>query len=142
MVESNALSINGAFYGNLHGSGHIMTAFCHDPESEYNEGTAVMGSTTTAVRDPFFFRWHSFIDDLFLRHKETLPPYSNDELKYDNVHITEIEFISTETDATTTELKTFWQKTDVNISNGLDFQASGPTYVRFTHLNYEPFSYR
>lgn len=39
-------------------------------------------------------------------------------------------------------IETSWQKTDVNISNGLDFQASGSIYVRFTHLNYEPFSYR
>lgn len=80
-----------------------MAAYCHDPESEYNEGAGVMASVTTALRDPFFFRWHSFIDSVFTRHKDTLTPYTNDELKYNNVHVTKVEFIFNETKANTTE---------------------------------------
>lgn len=142
VVESSVLSVNRRYYGDLHNNGHQMIAFVHDPEAKYNEGPAVMANVTTAVRDPFFFRWHAFIDALFMRHKDTLTPYPNDQLAYDNIQITKVECISSETNEPTTELKTFWQKTDVNIANGLDFQKTGPMYIRFTHLNYEPFSYR
>lgn len=142
LTEASALSINQQYYGSLHNNGHNVTAYCHDPEAKYNAGAAVMGSTTTAARDPFFYRWHSFIDEIFMRHKDILTPYPNDQLKYDNVTITKVEFVLNETNATTSELKTFWQKSDVNIAFGLDFQGPGPLYICFTHLNYEPFSYR
>ena len=36
----------------------------------------------TSSRDPAFYRWHLFIDDVFLRYKDTLPPY-----KIEEVHI-------------------------------------------------------
>ncbi|KAI4454575.1 larval storage protein/phenoloxidase [Holotrichia oblita] len=37
--------------------------------------------------------------------------------------------------------KTFWQQSDVDMSRGLDFQERGSVFVRFTHLQQEPFSY-
>ena len=40
-----------------------------------------MGDTSTAMRDPVFFRWHKFIDSLFQEFIETrLPPYSTKEV--------------------------------------------------------------
>ena len=47
----------------------------------------VMGDTTTAIRDPVFFRWHKFIDDTFVLHKETLAPYEEDDLRFDSVNL-------------------------------------------------------
>lgn len=35
-----------------------------------------MGDTATAMRDPIFYRFHAFIDRVFLEHKNTLPEYS------------------------------------------------------------------
>lgn len=39
-----------------------------------------MGDTATAMRDPIFYRWHAFIDDLFQEHKNTLPRYTEDQV--------------------------------------------------------------
>ena len=50
----------------------------------------VMDDTGTAVRDPIFFRWHKFIDDLFVRHKNKLTPYSADDLSFNPVCLEEI----------------------------------------------------
>lgn len=42
----------------------------------------------------------------------------------------------------TNNLVTFWNKSDVDLSRGLDFAPRGPLLARFTHLNHSPFSYR
>lgn len=39
-------------------------------------------------------------------------------------------------------LQTFWQQSDVDLSRGMDFQPRGSVFVRFTHLNHRPFSYK
>lgn len=40
-----------------------------------------MGDTATAMRDPVFYRWHSYIDDIFQEYKATLPGYSVKNVK-------------------------------------------------------------
>lgn len=92
------------------------------------------------MRDIVFYEWHTFVNDLFEQHKLTLPPYTDTELKLDNVKIDNVELICG--GAYVNELRTFWQKTDVNLQNGLDFAAAGTIYVTFSHLNYEKFSYK
>ncbi|XP_033099168.1 phenoloxidase subunit 1-like [Anneissia japonica] len=44
-----------------------------------------MGATETAVRDPVFFRWHKYIDNLFFMHKSMLDPYSTRDLGFNNI---------------------------------------------------------
>lgn len=48
--------------------------FCinQNPQENYS----VMGDPTTALRDPVFYRWHAYIDDIFQEFKATIPPYS------------------------------------------------------------------
>jgi tyrosinase len=77
------LSVNSNFYGDIHNQGHNMVSLIHDPDNRYMEAAGVMGDTATAMRDPFFYRWHAFIDDVFNDYKKTLPPYSKDELAFD-----------------------------------------------------------
>jgi len=40
------------------------------------ETFSIMGEPATAMRDPIFYRFHAFTDDIFLEHKNTLPEYS------------------------------------------------------------------
>lgn len=42
----------------------------------YLEDFAVIGDVTTAMRDPAFYKWHGYLDDIFERHKEKLPSYT------------------------------------------------------------------
>jgi hemocyanin-like protein len=57
------------FYGSLHNSGHGMLANLSPG------GNGVMTDTSTAVRDPIFYRWHRHVDDLFAGWQETLLPH-------------------------------------------------------------------
>lgn len=40
----------------------------------------VMAKTSVSMRDPLFYKWHGFLDDLFLEFKDTLTPYTDDEV--------------------------------------------------------------
>lgn len=35
------------------------------------ESFSVMADEATTMRDPFFYRWHAWIDDTFQKHKES-----------------------------------------------------------------------
>lgn len=35
-----------------------------------------MGDPSTAMRDPIFYRWHAYTDDIFQEYKATIPSYS------------------------------------------------------------------
>lgn len=44
------------------------------------EQFGVMGDSATAMRDPIFYRWHAYVDDIFNLFKSKLPPYNNDRV--------------------------------------------------------------
>lgn len=39
-----------------------------------------MGDPATAMRDPVFYRWHAFVDDIFQEHKNLLPRYNTQQV--------------------------------------------------------------
>lgn len=41
-----------------------------------------MGDSATAMRDPVFYRWHAFIDNIFEDFKATLPRYTVKQVRY------------------------------------------------------------
>lgn len=141
MVEASILSPNREFYGTLHNNGHSFGGYLHDPTNRYLESFNVFADEATNMRDPFFYRWHSFIDDLFQKFKESAnnPPYARSELENPGVQISSVRIESSTGNQNT--LNTFWMQSDVDLSRGLDFSDRGPVYVRFTHLNHRPFRY-
>lgn len=77
MIEASpVLSPNIEFYGNIHNSGHLFNAYIHDPDHRHLEHFAAMGESTTAMRDPVFYRWHAFIDDIFQVYKRSISRYT------------------------------------------------------------------
>lgn len=98
-----------------------------------------MGDSTTAMRDPVFYRWHAFIDDIFQQYKQQLTPYTAQQLTFTGVRVDDIQVKSQNGNPNTFE--TFWQKSDMNISRGLDFLPHGKMFVRYTHLQHTPFEY-
>ncbi|CAK1541545.1 unnamed protein product [Leptosia nina] len=141
LIEASVLSPNRDFYGDLHNNGHSFSAYMHDPTHKYLESFGVMGDEATTMRDPFFFRWHSFIDDLFHKFKESthVPRYTRSELENRDVKITSARIESSGGETNT--LNTFWMASDVDLSRGLDFSNRGAVYARFTHLNHRDFQY-
>lgn len=51
-----------------HGAGHIITAWIMHPRSGLPMGA--IGNTRSAIRDPFFWRWHKHVDELAYQLQE------------------------------------------------------------------------
>ncbi|VVC24126.1 Hypothetical protein CINCED_3A001218 [Cinara cedri] len=140
IIEASILSVNPFLYGSLHNNGHNAISYIHDPDNRYLENYGVMGDSATAMRDPIFYRWHAYIDDIFTEFKSTLPGYTVQNLNFDNVKVQSVEI--TAAGVPRNELATFWQQSDVDLSRGLDFLPRGSVFARFTHLQHAPFSYK
>jgi tyrosinase len=140
MIESSILSPNRTFYGDMHNMGHVFISYVHDPDHRHLESFGVMGDSATAMRDPIFYRWHSYIDDIFQEYKATLPRYTENQLNFPGVTVSKVEIQVQGGSANT--LNTFWQQSDVDMSRGMDFQPRGSVFVRFTHLQHQPFTYK
>ena len=80
LIEASSLTVNRQLYGNLHNMGHNLISLAHDPDARFREDISVMGDVTTAMRDPIFYRWHSFIDQIFTKFKDLLPSYDNNQV--------------------------------------------------------------
>uniref|UniRef100_A0A1B6MSZ9 Tyrosinase copper-binding domain-containing protein n=1 Tax=Graphocephala atropunctata TaxID=36148 RepID=A0A1B6MSZ9_9HEMI len=140
MMESSILSVNRFLYGDLHNIGHVAIALSHDPDHRHLETFGVMGDPATAMRDPIFYRWHAFIDDIFQEHKNLLPRYTVNQLGFNGVQMRSAE-INVQGQPKNL-LLTLWQQSDVDLSRGLDFTPRGNVFARFTHLQHVPFSYK
>ncbi|XP_077295280.1 phenoloxidase subunit 2-like isoform X2 [Arctopsyche grandis] len=140
IMESSMLSPNANFYGDFHNSGHLFTAYVHDPDNKYLELFGVMADEATTMRDPFFYRWHAQIDNIFQKFKSSaaVQPYNRAQLTNPNITITSINVNG---GAKPNVIQTLWMQSDVDLSRGLDFSNRGPVLVRFTHLNHIPFTY-
>lgn len=139
IMESSTLSPNRQLYGDLHNMAHVFISYAHDPDHRHLESFGVMGDTATAMRDPVFYRWHAYVDDMFQTHKEMLTPYTTAQLTFNNVTVTGLEVRADGMQPNM--LGTFWQQSDVNLARGLDFVPRGDVFARFTHLQHDPFSF-
>uniref|UniRef100_A0A1I8NVC5 tyrosinase n=1 Tax=Stomoxys calcitrans TaxID=35570 RepID=A0A1I8NVC5_STOCA len=139
MMESSILSPNRSLYGDFHNMGHILISYAHDPDHRHLENFGVMGDTTTAMRDPVFYRWHGHIDDIFHEHKRRLQPYGLSKLEYKGITVEGLQVVSDGGMANV--FTTFWQQSDLDLSRGMDFVPRGNVFARFTHLQHTPFTY-
>ncbi|XP_053963742.1 phenoloxidase 2-like [Anastrepha ludens] len=139
MMESSIISPNRSLYGDFHNMGHVFISYSHDPDHRHLESFGVMGDSATAMRDPVFYRWHAYIDDIFQEHKTRLTPYTLPELSYQGVSVTGVQ-VAPE-GGQPNVLQTFWQQSDVDLSRGMDFVPRGNVFARFTHLQHTPFTY-
>lgn len=68
-AEPTIGSVSRDYYGNYHGTGHVLIA-----QASGAPERGVMTDDATTVRDPIFFRWHKHIDDIHVRWQERQPP--------------------------------------------------------------------
>ena len=73
-AEASLGGADPARYGNLHNIGHVIIGTIPDPANAGPQQGGVMLSTDVAIRDPVFYRWHRFIDDLLFKWQEKQPP--------------------------------------------------------------------
>ena len=138
MMEASDISPNLQLYGDLHNMGHTFISYAHDPDHRHLESFGVMGDAATAMRDPVFYNWHAWIDDIFQTHKQQLVPYTANQLNYTGITIGALLIQADGGEANT--LNTFWQQSDVDLSRGMDFVPRGSVFARFTHLQHVPYT--
>lgn len=67
---------------------------------------------------------------------------ANTEIAYNGIVVTSVNVqITRGKNSRPNMLLTFWQKSDVDLSAGLDFGPEGNVYAEFTHLQNAPFEY-
>ncbi|CAL4063450.1 unnamed protein product, partial [Meganyctiphanes norvegica] len=134
------LSVNPDFYGSLHSAGHDIIGFIHDPQGHHKEEVGVIGDTSTSCRDPAFWRWHKFVDDVFNEYKMLQEPYKDNELILESVEVESVTVTSGILDDNV--LETGWNKRTIEASRGLDFRSEGRSIkVNLEHLTHRPFTY-
>ncbi|KAG8191448.1 hypothetical protein JTE90_020700 [Oedothorax gibbosus] len=138
IIESSYESVNHAFFGSLHNWGHVLFAAASDPDGRYKLNPGVMDDTATALRDPIFYRWHRFIDDLFQDYKKSLSPYSKSDLGFGMVKVKDICIRAEEPDV----IKTFFKEDLLDVSHAYYFGRHGSVKVRYQHLDHEKFTYK
>uniref|UniRef100_A0A2I9LP22 Hemocyanin AA6 chain n=1 Tax=Centruroides hentzi TaxID=88313 RepID=A0A2I9LP22_9SCOR len=137
IIESSDESKNVEYYGSLHNWGHVMMANITDPDHRFQENPGVMSDTSTSLRDPIFYRWHRFIDNIFQEYKCSLHPYTIDELSYPGVQIVSISVNS----KTANVITTLTKEDELELSHGINFGTDQSVKVKYHHLDHEPFSY-
>ncbi|GFW92072.1 hemocyanin C chain [Trichonephila clavipes] len=137
IIESSHESKNPEFYGSLHNWGHVLMANVLDPDGRYQNNPGVMDDSATSLRDPIFYRWHRFIDDMFNEYKKKLPVYTKDDLGFSGVEIESVRVVAHQENVVTT---TFEEET-LDLSNAMNFGRTGAVKIRYQHLDHEPFNY-
>ncbi|CAM1332236.1 PPO3 (predicted) [Pycnogonum litorale] len=137
LVESSHESINKAYYGSLHNWGHVIMASAHDPDGRYQENPGVMCDTATALRDPIFYRWHKWMDDMFQAYKNTLPEYNKTQLAFPKVAVKNVTVNATIPNVITT----FWKEAELEMTEGINFGKPGSVKCKYEHIAHEPFTY-
>ncbi|MDB2439450.1 hypothetical protein N9W89_12110 [Hellea sp.] len=135
-VEPTIKNINAQRYGWHHGMGHVFTAQIN---SQGPQDFGVMYHTSTAIRDPFFWRWHKNVDTFNEDYQNSQPSHDFSDapegisfdgstpLAQDSITILNE---TSETDRLFTELR-----------EGVFRFTNGSAY-NYNHIWHEPFSYQ
>uniref|UniRef100_A0A1W7RAE6 Hemocyanin subunit 6 n=1 Tax=Hadrurus spadix TaxID=141984 RepID=A0A1W7RAE6_9SCOR len=137
IIESSYESKNLEFYGSLHNWGHVMMANITDPDHRFQENPGVMSDTSTSLRDPIFYRWHRFIDNIFQEYKCSLKPYTQEDLLFPDMEIVSVAINS----KTQNTLTTLTKEAELELSHGINFGTDHSVKVKYHHLDHEPFTY-
>lgn len=137
IVESSLESVNRDFYGNLHNTGHNAVGYSHDPAFRFKKHPGVMAFIESAPRDPVFFQWHKHIDNIFTRHKNTLKPYTGQELSFEAIEIVSAEINCKEKNV----IETFMKEEYSDFSHAPFLETKAQILVKYEHLDLTSFTY-
>ncbi|XP_063862159.1 hemocyanin subunit-like [Scylla paramamosain] len=112
VIESSTYSPNPEYYGSLHNTAHVMLGRQGDPHGKFALPPGVLEHFETATRDPAFFRLHKYMDNIFREHKDSLPPYTKEDLEFPGVSIDSI--------ALNNRLETHFEDFEYSLINAVD----------------------
>ena len=134
VIESSTYSPNPQYYGALHNLAHIVLGRQGDPHGKFNMPPGVMEHFETATRDPSFFRLHKYMDNIFKEHKDSLAPYTKEEIAFAGVSL---ESVSLEG-----KLETYFEDFEFSLLMGVDDTqnvADVPISAIVSRLHHETF---
>ncbi|XP_071547592.1 hemocyanin subunit-like [Panulirus ornatus] len=136
IIESSGYSANTGFYGSLHNTAHIMLSRQGDPTGKFDLPPGVLEHFETSTRDPSFFRLHKYMDNIFRKHKDSLTPYTKDQLEFTGLSIDSIGIQG--------KLETFFENFKYSLLNAVDdtvdiADVEIETYIQ--RLNHKNFSF-
>ena len=136
IIESSMYSPNVKYYGALHNEAHILLGRQGDPHGKFNLPPSVMEHFETATRDPAFFRLHKYMDGLFKDHKDSLPPYTAEEIGFEGIHLTGVSIDG--------ELETYFENFEFDLAMAVDSSESVEQVdvkADVSRLNHKEFAY-
>jgi len=137
IIESSMYSPNMQYYGALHNVAHIVLGRQADPRGKFDLPPGVLEHFETATRDPSFFRLHKYMDNIFKEHKDSLTPYTKEELEFAGVAISEVTIEG--------ELETYFEDFEYNLINAVDDTeeiADVEISTFIPRLNHKDFAYK
>jgi len=136
IIESSMYSPNVQYYGALHNYAHILLGRQCDPHGKFNLPPSVMEHFETATRDPSFFRLHKYMDHIFKEHKDSLHPYTKEDIAFPGVHLKDVEIEG--------ELETYFEDFSFDLKMAVDSSSAGDEISVKAHvprLNHKDFAY-
>ncbi|XP_050730138.1 hemocyanin subunit-like isoform X2 [Eriocheir sinensis] len=137
VIESSMYSPNPEYYGALHNMAHMMLGRQGDPHGKFDLPPGVLEHFETATRDPAFFRLHKYMDNIFREHKDSLEPYTKEDLVFPDVSIDSV--------AIAEPLETFFEEFEYSLVNAVDDTIEIDDVAISTvvpRLNHKDFSYQ
>ena len=136
IIESSLYSPNVEYYGALHNEAHILLGGQGDPHGKFKLPPGVMEHFETATCDPAFFRLHKYMANLFKERKDSLPPYTKEELEFRG--------ISLESASIDGVLETFFEDFEFDLGNAVEstYKIGRIDIMGIVHrLNHKPFDF-
>ena len=138
IIEGNEDSVNSRYYGSYYTMLRSLFALILDPSDRHGVAPGPIAFYETALRDPAFYVFQQYINNLFFQYKENLPAYQGAELYFPGVAVKDIQV---------SDLVTYFDLFDVDVSYAVDVanaqEASGINYVaKVPRLNHKPFTYK
>jgi len=118
----------------FHNYGHVQISEMSRKISEDGNG-GVMGFAQTAMRDPVFYKWHKFTDDLFVEYKKLLGPYSDWDLSFPGVDVVSMSITS---GGKLNRLRTFTEFATLELDEFMMSTMNG-TIMQFERVNHDPY---
>jgi len=122
----------GVFERGLHNTGHVQIS-----QLTRGRGGGLMSSSIGAMRDPIFYRWHGYVNTVFLQYKNSLGPYTDTDLSFDGVRVVSSHVQPQWGDTDT--FYTYRERTSVRLDS-LDAITPGTRMnVEYMRMNHRPF---
>jgi len=118
-------------YNSLHNTGHVTIG-------GMGIGRNCMGLTTTSMRDPLFYRWHTTIDNVATAYKNQLGEYNRRDLSFPGVTV---NGISVSTGGEENVMTTFFEYAPFRVSNEGTRQDGAGTLIDYERLNHDEYTF-